>query len=90
VAEGGSRLWFTMYQRRIKAFMLDADYYRAQADLCLKLAHAALAAKPLRDRLVLLADDYKDKAKSARSSPAKTDGSNPNDHDTIWRFGEFS
>jgi hypothetical protein len=56
---------FTMYQRRIEAFMLDANYYHTRADLCLKLAHAALAARPLCVRLISLADDYKAKAEAA-------------------------
>jgi hypothetical protein len=55
----------TMYQRRVEAFMLDADYYHARADLCIKLAHAALAARPLCRRLISLADGYRANAAAA-------------------------
>jgi hypothetical protein len=56
---------FTMYQRQVEAFMLDADYYHTRADLCMKLAHTALAARPLCRRLIFLADDYRAKANAA-------------------------
>ena len=54
-----------MYQRQVEAFMLDADYYHTRAELCMKLVHAALAARPLCGRLISLANDYKAKAKAA-------------------------
>jgi hypothetical protein len=44
---------------------LDSDYYRGQADLCLKLAASAQAAKPLFARLYSLAEAYKLKAAAA-------------------------
>jgi len=54
-----------MYQRRVEAFMLDADYYRSRADLCMELAHAGRMATPLCMRLISLADDYRARAKAA-------------------------
>jgi hypothetical protein len=44
---------------------LDADFFRARAHWCHKLADTARAAKPLFIRLVFLAQAYEEKAKTA-------------------------
>lgn len=47
---------------------LDGDYYRRQADLCVKLAASAHAAKPLHVRLCRLAESYRENARTADAS----------------------
>jgi hypothetical protein len=44
---------------------LDGDFYRSRAELCIKLAASAEAARPLFSRLYFLAEAYKAKAKEA-------------------------
>jgi hypothetical protein len=53
---------------------LDGDYYRARADLCLKLAASARAAQPLFARLSNLAETYMTKARSADSKAGGGEG----------------
>jgi hypothetical protein len=44
---------------------LDADFFRARAHFCQRLAETARAAGPLFTRLVFLAGAYEERAKAA-------------------------
>jgi hypothetical protein len=48
---------------------LDGDYYRERAELCLKLAASAQAARPLFVRLYRPAEFYKVRATAADFKP---------------------
>jgi hypothetical protein len=50
---------------------LNADFCRARAEFCYKLAATAHAAKPLFARLYFLAREYEDQAKAADIQSAK-------------------
>jgi hypothetical protein len=54
--------------------ILDGDYYRARADLCLKLAASARAAQLLFARLSNLAEAYLAKARTADSQAGEGKG----------------